>query len=160
MIKMTKITVLKSRKKHWAVAINNASNKVQLLDLLINGPIPPLFQRLRGLQGALFSKLELVRFIDEEERHGGKTITKDTAQSLKSMSSGEQKKALLKYILASTPDFIVLDNPFDNLDVESQAQLVKSLKTISEHTHLVQIVSRKKDLLSFITHFVSLDQQE
>ncbi len=141
---------------HWAVAINNDSNKFQLLDRLINGPIPPEFTELGGYQGALFSKLELNRFLDEEERHGAKYLTKDSPQSLKSMSSGEQKKALLKYLLSTSPDFLVLDNPFDNLDVESQSQLAKTLKTISEHTSLVQIISRKRDLLPFVTHYVTL----
>ena len=155
---MTNKPVSLTSKNHWAVAINNASNKFQLLDLLANGPVPPEFEELRGLQGALFSKLELVRFIDEEERHGAKTLTKDTPQSLKSMSTGEQKKALLKYILAADPDFIVLDNPFDNLDNESQAQLAKSLQEISKHTQLVQIISRKTDLLPFVTRFVTLDR--
>ena len=147
------------QKKHWAIGINNTSNKAELIDQLINGPLPKEFYSLRGLQGALFSKLELDRFIDEEERHGAKTITKDTPQSLKSMSSGEQKKALLKYILTSSPDFIVLDNPFDNLDMESQAKLVQSLQNISEDTQLVQIVSRRRDLLPFVTHFVSLNNE-
>lgn len=154
---MTKINSSKKKRKHWAVAINNSSKKLQFLQQLTNGPIPLEFEELRGLHGAIFSKLELNRFMDEEERHESKTITKDTVQSLKSMSSGEQKKALLKYILAADPDFIVLDNPFDNLDVESQAQLAQSLQTISEHTQLVQIVSRKTDLLHFLTHFVALE---
>src|SRR5690606_25655188 len=146
-------------KKHWAIGINNTSNKVGFIDQLINGPLSKEFHSLRGLQGALFSKLELDRFMDEEERHGAKTISMDTPQSLKSMSSGEQKKALLKFILAASPDFIILDNPFDNLDVESQAQLTQSLQNISEHTQLVQIVSRKRDLLPFMTHFFSLEHE-
>ena len=154
---MTIIDPAKKKGKHWAIAISNSSKKLQLLEWLTSGPLPPEFEELKGLQGALFSKLELTRFMDEEERHESKAITKDTPQSLKSMSSGEQKKALLKYILSSHPDFIVLDNPFDNLDVESQAQLAQSLQSISEHTRLIQIVSRKIDLLPFISHFVSLD---
>ena len=154
---MTIIDPAKKKGKHWAIAINNSSKKLQLLEWLTSGPLPPEFEELKGLQGALFSKLELTRFMDEEERHESKAITKDTPQSLKSMSSGEQKKALLKYILSSHPDFIVLDNPFDNLDVESQVQLAQSLQSISEHTRLIQIVSRKIDLLPFISHFVSLD---
>lgn len=154
---MAKIIPSKKNRKHWAIAINNSSKKLQLLEWLTDGPIPPVFEELGGLHGAIFSKLELDRFMDEEERHESKAITKDTPQSLKSMSSGEQKKALLNYILGADPDFIVLDNPFDNLDVESQAHLVQSLQTISEHTQLIQIVSRKIDLLPFMTHFVSLD---
>ncbi|MEK6154625.1 ATP-binding cassette domain-containing protein [Flavobacteriaceae bacterium 3-367] len=145
------------QRQHWAIFINNRSDKGFAVDLLMRGTDHDLFTDLQGQRGALFSKLELNRFMDEEERHDKKIITKGVAQSLKSMSSGEQKKALLKHLLKTQPDFLILDNPFDNLDTETQADLVKRLQTISEHTPLVQIVSRSHDLLPFITQFVELE---
>lgn len=146
-----------NQKKHWAVFIDNKSDKSYLIDALLNGPVPHNFRELKGLQGALFSKLELNRLMDEEERHDQKTITSDTVQSLKSMSSGEQKKALLKHLLKTDPDFLVLDNPFDNLDLGSQSNLADLLDKIADQICLVQIIGRKKDLLPFITHFIRLE---
>lgn len=145
------------QKKHWAIFINNRSNKSHLINLLLNGGIPDGFATLHGLQGALFSKLELDRFLDEEERHDDKTITENIPQSLKSMSSGEQKKALLKHLLKTKPDFLILDNPFDNLDTESQNSLATLLNKVSAHTQIVQLIGRKNDLLPFITNFGSLE---
>ncbi len=73
------------------------------------------------------------------------------------MSSGERKKALLHFILTENPDFILLDNPFDNLDRETQAQLQAQLAKISRDVSIVQLISRKTDLLPFIDHFLRLD---
>ncbi len=149
-----------TKKLHCAVFIDNRSDKGHLLEMLLNGHPPNGFHALKGSKGALFSKLALEAFMEEEERHGTKILTDNKAQSLKTYSSGEQKKALLRYILRSEPDFIVLDNPFDNLDIESQTALKKQLAKIGENTTLIQIISRSSDLLPFINRFARLEERE
>lgn len=145
--------------KHWAVFIDNTSDKEYFIDSLFKRNIPNGFEALKETSGALFSKLMLERFIDEEDRHDAKIITASTPQSLKTMSSGEQKKALLNYILGNNPSFIILDNPFDNLDIASQNELKQRLEHISDTTSLVQLISRKKDLLPFINTFTRLEKR-
>ncbi|NJB72589.1 molybdate transport system ATP-binding protein [Saonia flava] len=145
-------------KKHWALFINNQSNKEHFIYSLLKEDVQG-FEDLSRLKGALFSKLALVKFIDEEERHESKLLTKETPQLLKTMSSGEQKKALLTYLLDSKPDFLILDNPFDNLDVDFQKELKQILGTISQEIHIVQLVSRKIDVLPFVSHFANLDNR-
>ena len=147
-----------NHKIHWAVFINNNSHKDKFIKNLLEGPLPEGFEGLQDLEGALFSKITLNQFIDEEERHDIRIINENARQSLKTMSSGEQKKALLKYILHLKPDFIVLDNPFDNLDKDSQKDLKTSLDLISKSTFIVQLISRRVDLLPFITHRMILDK--
>ncbi len=145
-------------KKHWAVFIDNNSDKEALINALLDGNHPAGFEELSGT-GHLFSKLALERFIDEEERHGTKSLSDQTSQALKTMSSGEQKKALLSYILNARPDFIILDNPFDNLDTGTQIALKKQLGRICSTTSMVQLISRKIDLLPFIDTFARLKEQ-
>ncbi|MDL5514682.1 ATP-binding cassette domain-containing protein [Arenibacter sp. M-2] len=142
---------------HWAVFINNDSHKEQFITNVMEGPLPAGFEILGDLDGALFSKITLNQFINEEERHGIQIINKNSTQLLKTMSSGEQKKALLKYIFNLKPDFIVLDNPFDNLDKDAQKDLKVSLEHISKSTYIIQLISRKADLLPFITHEMILE---
>jgi len=142
---------------HWAIFLENTSKKSHLIDLLLQGNLPENFQGFQTAKGILFSKLEIEHFIDEEDRHGTKVLTSDTDQSLKSMSSGEQKKALLKHILSSDCDFIVLDNPFDNLDADTQSELKIRLEAVSKNIAMVQLVSRKSDLLPFIDNFARLE---
>ena len=147
-------------KKHRAIFITNTSDKSFFIDALLSGTITDGFEVLNGLQGALFSKLNLVKLIDEESRHGQTEVTKETTQSLQSMSSGEQKKALLKHLLTTDPDYLILDNPFDNLDKDSQAQLKQLLTNVAKDIVLIQIISRKDDLLPFITHYSDLLHRE
>ena len=146
--------------KHWAVFTANTSQKGELITALLQGPLPEGFYELKNLKGALMSKLAVERFIDREDRHDSKVITSDTKQSLKSMSSGEQKKALLKYILSSQSDFIVLDNPFDNLDTDAQEELKNTLQKVSVHTPMVQILSRKADVMPFANTFYKLEGKD
>jgi molybdate transport system ATP-binding protein len=148
------------KKVHWAIFIDNSSDKTHFIELLLDGNTPTNLSKLKGRKGALFSKLALEQFMLEEDRHDIKLLTSGISQSLRSHSSGEQKKALLKYILKGIPDFIILDNPFDNLDTESQEELAKLLKKISPETTIIQILSRRKDLLPFITHFASLKERD
>ena len=147
-------------KQHWAIFINNDSNKAKLLKQLLRGILPNEFSFLAILQGALFSKLALEQLMDEEDRHGTKIIAKETEQPLRTMSSGEQKKALLTHLLNTSPDFIILDNPFDNLDSDSQEALRATLSQRSSTTIFIQIISRKKDLLPFISNFARLNKEQ
>jgi len=146
-------------KQHWAIFINNDSSKSKLLQQLLRGNLPKELSFLANFQGSIFSKITLEQLMDKEDRHGTKTLAKETDQPLRSKSSGEQKKALLNYLLNSNPDFIVLDNPFDNLDATSQAELSETLKQRSNRTLFVQIISRKVDLLPFISNFASLQKE-
>lgn len=147
-------------RNHWAIFIDNTSQKSHFVNGLLNGKTFGITNITLGSYGALFSKLALDEFMDEEDRHDSKILTKNIGQSLHSMSSGEQKKALLSYLLDENPDFFVLDNPFDNLDIESQDQLKKTLLEISHSKVIFQIVSRKIDLLPFISNFAYLKDKE
>lgn len=144
-------------KKHWAIFVDNTSRKDDLVDAILEQNAPPGFETLNHLKGYLFSKRVLERFIDKEDRHGTKLINADRAQALKSMSSGEQKKALLKHLLNLEPDFLIMDNPFDNLDVGSQEKLRQQLSEASEKIGIVQLISRKSDVLPFIDSFARLE---
>lgn len=141
---------------HWAIFINNDSNKSEFIRSILKGFPPEELAMFSDLKGALFSKLAIETYIDEEDRHGTKIITKDSAQSLRSMSSGEQKKALLNYLLESKPDYIILDNPFDNLDTDAQELLARTLTQRSVLTAFVIIISRKDDLPPFIENYAYL----
>lgn len=139
-----------TQQQHWAVFTDNRSDKKGFIDLIQSGRLPPEIAFLHGKKAALFSKFELDRFIEEEERHDHKILTPDSPQRLQTMSSGERKKALLNYLLGTKPDFLVLDNPFDNLDNDFQATLRLLLEKMANEVAMVQLLSRSADLLPFI----------
>ena len=76
------------------------------------------------------------------------------------MSSGEQKRALLQYLLKEKPDYIILDNPFDNLDIAFQTELKSILQKHSKDITYIQLASRKEDTLSFIKNFGSIKEDK
>ncbi len=147
-------------RQHWGIFIDNDSNKTKLLQELLKGDFPERLAFLNKQEGTLFSKIVLEKFMDAEDRHGTKTIAKETDQPLRTMSSGEQKKALLIYLLSESPDYIILDNPFDNLDITSQELLANTLKEREGKTTFIQIISRKSDLLPFISNFTYLNKEQ
>nr|WP_299174627.1 ATP-binding cassette domain-containing protein [uncultured Allomuricauda sp.] len=146
--------------KNYAILIDNKSQTQDLVFGLLKGATAHGFENLKTKKGLLFSRSEIERFMDEEERHDTKIITAAASQSLKSMSSGEQKKALLGYLLKQNPDFLVLVNPYDNLDVDTQAYLKEKLLSISKSTSLIQVVSRLDDILSVTTDFFKLEKSQ
>lgn len=143
--------------KSFAILTQNNSNTKQLVENLLKNRLVNGLNELQPLNGLLFSRSEINRYMDEEERHDIKILTKESDQPLKTMSSGEQKKALLNHLLQQNPDFMVLVNPFDNLDVTTQTKLKEQLLDIASNKILVQLVSRLGDILPVTTHFFKLD---
>ena len=66
------------------------------------------------------------------------------------LSSGERKKALLASLFGNPPEFMILDNPFDNLDRQYQKDLRKELVRLGQQVILIQFLSRQEDLLPLI----------
>lgn len=110
------------------------------------------FVMLKGKKGALFSNMTLEKFMEEELAHDAYDLTATMGRSIRTLSSGEQKKALLQHLLKAKPDFLVLDNPFDALDVQSVAKLRTELIALSEELIIIQLFKRKSDLLPFINY--------
>ncbi len=145
---------------HWAIFISNTTNHQTFIQQLLHGHAAEPFTAFNTLKGLLFSTITLNAFMAEEDRHEHTDVLKNTNRTLKSMSSGERKKALLTYLLSQQPDFIILDNPFDNLDVASQQMLREELTTIAHQTAIIQVATRKQDKLNFIFTTFYLDNAE
>ncbi|RKS86959.1 molybdate transport system ATP-binding protein [Orbus hercynius] len=69
----------------------------------------------------------------------------------KYLSTGETRKALLCRILMSSPDLLVLDEPFDGLDVESRRQFTLLLAELSQQgVTVVLVLNRFDDIPTFV----------
>ena len=136
--------------KHWALFGSGISMESNFIKKLLKGVAPAPFQNLNGKQGVLFSNYTLNQFIKEEAVHDDFTLSKKNHRSIRTFSSGEQKKALLTYLLSKKSDFIILDNVFDMLDTLSKDELISRLIAISEKMPIIQIFRRRDDILPFI----------
>ena len=148
------------RKEHWAIFVTNSSRVADLTQQLLQGEPPEALRYFRKKRGAFFSQKMVDVFIEEEYKHDIKILNQGSGQQLKTYSSGERKKALLSYLLELDPEFMILDNPFDNLDQKSQAALRTLLEELSSKLSLLQLVSRKGDVLPYIEHYAKLEKSE
>lgn len=128
---------------------NNLVNAEQLIQKIISGKFTEIHINSTSNM-AVFTPRILTEFIREEEIHEHNMFG-ITRQPIKTMSGGEQKKALLNYLLLKNPETLILDNPFDHLDVASQEELKQKLYDISNRINIILLLSRKKDKPEFIT---------
>jgi molybdate transport system ATP-binding protein len=112
---------------------------------------------LSSLKGSLFSTITIEKLIDEELRHDRFVIQTSENATLGSMSSGQQKKALLSYLIAQKPQYMVLDDVYSNIDKETQLAITKSLTELSKTTVLIQLFFRKRDLLPCMDKILSVN---
>ncbi|MDE3235634.1 MAG: ATP-binding cassette domain-containing protein [Bacteroidota bacterium] len=145
------------QQNHWAVFLSNDTDTKPFVKDILEGKAAPPFNAFNHLKGALFSNITLTELIEEEARRDFSEVTKNSNRQLSSLSSGEQKKALLAFLLAQQPDYIILDNPFDNLDKESQQSLKQALTQLAEQVSFIQLITRRVDHLSFIGQAVQLE---
>jgi molybdate transport system ATP-binding protein len=136
--------------QHTAIYTDNNSKKSEFSRNLLSQVLPEQLGFLKGLNGGYFSNEALADFLEEEARHLRSNLTDNPRRELRSFSSGERKKALLRFLMQQNPNFLILDDPYDNLDREYQSLLRKEFSTLQENTIIIQLVSRPEDLLPFI----------
>jgi molybdate transport system ATP-binding protein len=146
--------------KHWVIFGIGISAKSDVIQNLLSGKISEPFVELKGKNGVLFSTFTLEQFIREEAIHDDFSLSGEQKRSIRTFSNGEQKKALLDYLLSKNPDFLILDNAFDMLDVDSQKVLKNRLLEISKQTSILQIFKRKDNLLPFIQYAIEFENEK
>ena len=141
---------------HCAIYIAGQVNKDRMVQEIYSGRMIIPRHPIQNAKGALYSNLTINDFIKEELIHEHFDIATENKVSLVTSSGGQQKKALLNYLLSAYPEYLVIDGVFDNLDIASQQQIVATLQQISSGVKIIQILNRKKDILPFITDVFSV----
>jgi len=121
--------------------LSNTSNKNLILKQIIENKFLHEHINLSPLQGVLYSSITIDRMIDEELRHDHILIRTNENEALQTMSSGQQKKALLSYLIAQKPQYMILDDVYSNVDKESQSSITETLNDLAENTLLIQLFS-------------------
>ena len=73
-------------------------------------------------------------------------------RAFRKLSTGETRKVMLIRALTCDPELLILDEPFEGLDVASLAALQQHLLEISKHTPIVLVLNRLDQCPEFITH--------
>lgn len=142
---------------HYGIYLHNNSNKQQLIDDILSNNTT-LFSNIAGATGVLHSAITIEKIIDEERRHDKFPITTENNRSLESMSSGEQKRELLKHLITQSPDYIILDDWSGSLDVTHVEALKQLIIETARHIRIIQLFYRKRDILPFIDKVYVVDE--
>ncbi len=78
-------------------------------------------------------------------------------RGFRKLSSGETRKVLLVRALASAPDLLVLDEPFEGVDVGSLEFLQRFLSEFSQRTRLVLVLNRFDEIPHYATHLAYVE---
>lgn len=82
-------------------------------------------------------------------------------KKIKKLSSGEKKKIIFAGVLIKAPQFIILDEPTANLDVESRQELLDNLLKLNKMGITIMITSHILDeLQNFATRLIIIDNKK
>ncbi|WP_339813132.1 ATP-binding cassette domain-containing protein [Zunongwangia profunda] len=143
--------------RHLAIYARDHKLVSRLIDDLKKDKKVPGFEELQHKHGFEHSEAVLQNFIKDDQKHGNSVLVKDESRSLRTFSSGEKRKALLEYLLKKQPEYLILDDPFDCLDVQSVANFKERLAEVKSDFILVQIFRREEDILPFIDIILDFD---
>ncbi len=144
---------------HIGLYLLNSVNKDWMISDILSNKFLANQIDLSELQGELYSPITINRIIDEEFRHDRFPIVTAENPSLQSMSTGQQRKALLTYIIAQKPDYIILDDLYSSVDHETRQFIVDNLNSLAKSTLLIQLFYRKQDVLDCVQTVYSVDGQ-
>lgn len=145
--------------RHIAIDRTVIENTDSIISSILKGEYT-LIPELIGKKGLLFSFSTLMKFISEEATHDKRLLDIGSDRSIKSLSSGEQKRALLNFILSKSPDFIIIENPFDALDTQSISDLIERLTALSKEINICQVYNRDRDIMPFITDAIAISDKD
>ena len=143
---------------HFVIENKSLSTKSSLIkNILIDKHVLPTLKDKKGL---LFSNSILEKFIEKEVKHGIHVLTTKENRSIRSFSSGEQKIILLNYLIDQKPDYLILESPFESIDISTVSYLKEKLIKLSSEIILIQIINRKEEILPIITHVLEVDHDK
>ena len=82
----------------------------------------------------------------------GFSLTDKLNRGFRQLSTGETRKLLLIRAIAARPELLILDEPFDGLDVDAVKVLATELAALAETIQLVLVLNRLDEIPDWITH--------
>ncbi|NAM82229.1 ABC-F family ATP-binding cassette domain-containing protein, partial [Staphylococcus epidermidis] len=113
------------------------------------------FQKMMNAQEAM-DQAEAWDYSAEVKTILSKLGINDTAQSVKALSGGQQKRVVLAKTLIEQPDLLLLDEPTNHLDFDSIKWLINYVK---QYPHTVLFVTHDRYFLNEVsTRIIELDR--
>ncbi|MFW5850783.1 MAG: ATP-binding cassette domain-containing protein [Bacteroidota bacterium] len=143
---------------HIAIYTSNSIDKRALFEAIISNDMLNGHVSCKGRATAVFSGLIINNIIEHEYKHDVFPIQTAENKSLESMSSGQQKIALARYLFEQNPDYMILDDIQSSIDAHTLAHLMQMIAEQASSTQYVQICYRKEDVLPFVETVLCVDE--
>ncbi len=85
-------------------------------------------------------------------------LKKLIAENGKNISGGQRQRIAIARALYKNADLIILDEPFNELDEDSELKLVKHFRQLTDSGKIVILITHNKDSLSYCDKIISLDE--
>lgn len=79
-------------------------------------------------------------------------------QSFTTLSAGESRKELIERAFQKNPKLLILDEPFDGLDINSRVSLKEYLEKLIKNVTLILITHREDEFIKGINNFLVLEE--
>lgn len=117
-----------------------------ILDVIPEGtPVKELLQLPSTDPERLAALIDLFKFQDLLER------------GFRKLSTGETRKLMLIRALACKPELLVVDEPFEGLDLPSTQLLAELLQKLAASTQIIMVLNRVDEIPAFITHMAYME---
>jgi len=77
----------------------------------------------------------------------------------KNISGGQQQRIAIARALYKNADLILLDEPFNELDEDSETSLLEHFRELARRGKMIILITHNKKSLSYCTKIISLDEQ-
>jgi ABC-type multidrug transport system fused ATPase/permease subunit len=149
------ITDMEARKGYWPAMSYVRQQSWLIHDTILNNIAlhDDLFDERRLQQAIELSGLQSL--IDSFPEKIGKIIMENG----RNISGGQRQRIVLARALYKAADLIVLDEPFNELDEESEYRMLMHLAKLAQKGKLIILITHNKKSLSFCNKVVSLEEE-
>ncbi len=104
---------------------------------------------------------EVIRVTGLEELAGNDSegLQKQVMEDGKNISGGQRQRIAIARALYKNADLVILDEPFNELDRESENGLLRHLQLLARSGKIIILITHDKESLSFCNKMISLDEQ-
>ena len=129
----------------------NVSSSLTIYEVILLGRLPYI---------TFYESKEDIEIVNNIIKDMGLEDIKD--KRINETSLGQRQKVMIAKALAQKSEIILLDEPMNNLDIENQLELIKTIKSLEEKEHKLVIITLHDidTALSLGTKFIMLKNGE
>lgn len=145
-----KVAIVSFEAQAELIAAELKKDDADIMDVVAQGT--PVWEILQGDQYTQVNPVLVKQLVSEFK------LDYLLERAFRKLSTGESRKVMLVRALASEPELLVLDEPFDGLDADTLIMLQDYLNQIKEKMQIVMVLNRFDEFPAFTSHIAYVEQ--